>query len=124
MDALKKFISKKKADVKFKTAGPGHKLASDGSQTTQGSNRLPTSSGASSSAPSRPRNSSTGPSEEKRQAAAAALARLEKQKKPDVSEKDRLAARQLAFVKGMIGIMIANTYINNLFTNIDLEHDL
>lgn len=98
MDALKKFISKKKTDVKFKTAGPGHKLT----ETDAAVRGKPGSSaGPSSGEPHSKRTAEPVASVEKRQAAAAALARLEKQKKPtDVNEKERLAARQLAYIKG------------------------
>lgn len=99
MDALKKFISKKKTDVKFKTAGPGHKLT----ETDAAARGKPagSSAGPSSGEPHSKRTAEPVTSVEKRQAAAAALARLEKQKKPtDVNEKDRLAARQLAYIKG------------------------
>lgn len=95
MDALKKFLNKKKADAKFKTAGPGHKLADDGqSKGVSGKSSAPGTSGGGA------HKVSSVPTEEKRQAAAAALARLEKQRKPDDNEKERLAARQLSFVKG------------------------
>lgn len=94
MDALKKFIGKKKADIKFKTAGPGHKLTEDVDSAKQGK------SGGAPGPPHHAPKSSAGPSEEKRQAAAAALARLEKQKKPEANEKERLAARQMAYVRG------------------------
>lgn len=81
-DKIKKFFAKKKADAKFKLAGPGHRLT-DSSTTVVG--------------PSRPKASSVSqrsePSDANRQAAQAALARLSGQKK-DVPFNTSLAAIQ------------------------------
>ncbi|CAL8109598.1 unnamed protein product [Orchesella dallaii] len=106
MDALKKFLNKKKTDIKFKTAGPGQKLTAE-AESSKGKTATPPGPGysghghrAGGSGQIDPgRKAPPGPSEEKRQAAAAALARLEKQRKPESNEKDLLAARQLAFIK-------------------------
>ncbi|CAG7733419.1 unnamed protein product [Allacma fusca] len=100
MDALKKFINKKKADSKFKTAGPGQRLSdstSPGSHKNVASGR---SSGQGSSAVKSPPRASA-PTDEKRQAAMAALARIEKEKakKGPSDPSDFLANRQLAFIK-------------------------
>jgi UBX domain-containing protein 6 len=64
-DKIKKFFQKKKADAKFKLAGPGHKL------TEETVSQKNSSSGRSYAAVPR-----SEPSTESRQAAAAALARL------------------------------------------------
>lgn len=70
-DKIKNFFKKKKVEAKFKMAGPGRKLTDDSS-----SRSLPVAN----SAPSAPR----GPmSDEARQAAAAAMARLNVGKRPD-----------------------------------------
>jgi len=106
MDALKKFLSRKKVDKGFKAAGPGQKL-SDGNSTS-GANQQghgSKSSGrqtqpATLSSHSQGRRSADAPSEEKRAAAAAALARVEKNRKPEANSKELLASRQLAFIKG------------------------
>lgn len=70
-DKIKKFFAKKKADAKFKLAGPGHKL-SDSSTTVVG----PTKQNKSTYTPSK-----VEPSEATRQAAEAAMVRLQGQKK-------------------------------------------
>lgn len=70
-DKIKKFFQKKKADAKFKLAGPGHKLTEEKKKIT--------SSGGSSAAVPR-----SEPSTESRQAAAAAIARLGGQKQDHV----------------------------------------
>ncbi|ODN03442.1 UBX domain-containing protein 6 [Orchesella cincta] len=101
MDALKKFLNKKKTDVKFKSAGPGQKLTGE-PESSKAKGATPPGHGhraGGSSQHDQPRKAPSGPSEEKRQAAAAALARLEKQRKPESNEKDMRAARQLAFIK-------------------------
>lgn len=113
MDALKKFLQKKKTDKAFKGAGPGQKLTTEGAAKAQ--------QGGSTSAKSRQQSTSTSSSsghgqhhqhqkssgggvpssEEKRAAAAAALARLEKTRKPGEVDPDKLlASRQMAFIKG------------------------
>lgn len=68
-DKIKKFFQKKKADAKFKLAGPGHRL------TDENTSRNRTDSHSSYTAVPR-----SAPSTESRQAAAAALARLDGQK--------------------------------------------
>lgn len=68
-DKIKKYFQKKKADAKFKLAGPGRKLADENTSQYR------INSGSSYTAVSR-----TAPSTESRQAAAAALARLGGQK--------------------------------------------
>jgi UBX domain-containing protein 6 len=68
-DKIKKFFQKRKVDAKFKLAGPGHKL------TDENTSRNRTESHSSHTAVPRP-----APSTESRQAAAAALARLDGQK--------------------------------------------
>jgi len=98
MDALKKFLNKKKADTKFKQAGPGHKL----SETTGTSTSGATQKGKpQSNLQKQPHKSVSTPTDEKKQAAAAALARLEKDKskRSDVNPQELLASRQLAFIK-------------------------
>lgn len=67
-DKLKKFFQKKKVDVKFKRAGPGHRLNED---TT--SKNLPKTGEAS-------KTCRVEPTDEAKQAAAAALARFESKK--------------------------------------------
>lgn len=67
-DKLKKFFQKKKADVKFKRAGPGHRLNED---TTP---RNVVKPGETS------RTCRIEPTDEAKQAAAAALARFESKK--------------------------------------------
>jgi len=102
MDALKKFLSKKKVDKNFKAAGPGQKL-SDASSSSKGpSHQQQQHQGTSKSQPSRNNPPATASiSDEKRAAAAAALARLEKNKKPEINSSQLLASRQLAFIKGI-----------------------
>jgi len=68
-DKLKKFFQKKKADVKFKRAGPGHRL-NEGTATA----KTVTKQGETS------RVSRVEPTDEAKQAAAAALARFESKK--------------------------------------------
>ncbi|XP_076267897.1 GDI interacting protein 3 [Rhynchophorus ferrugineus] len=70
-EKVKKFFQKKKADAKFKMAGPGHKLNESSSSSVVTPNKKP-----SYMPPQR-----SGPSEVNRQAAEAALARLTGQKK-------------------------------------------
>lgn len=81
-EKVKKFFQKKKADAKFKMAGPGHKL-NESSASVVTSNKK-----ASYVPPQR-----SGPSEVNRQAAEAALARLTGQKK-DAPFNTSLAAIQ------------------------------
>ena len=90
MDALKKFIQKKKADSNFKKAGPGHRLTDP----------APSSSGGKkpSATPTTRKPSGGQTSEEKRLAAAAAVARQEKTK-PATSEA-LMASRQIAYIRG------------------------
>ena len=70
-EKIKKYFQKKKADAKFKLAGPGYKL---NEETTS---RRSNDSGSSYNATRR-----SAPSTESRQAAAAALARLGEQRQP------------------------------------------
>jgi UBX domain-containing protein 6 len=67
-DKIKKFFQKKKVDARFKLAGPGHKL------TGENPSQIRTESHSSCTVPR------SAPSTESRQAAAAALARLDGQK--------------------------------------------
>lgn len=67
-DKLKKFFQKKKVDVKFKRAGPGHRLNEDTSAKNVAK------AGESS------RTCRVEPTDEAKQAAAAALARFESKK--------------------------------------------
>ncbi|VVC37832.1 Hypothetical protein CINCED_3A020253 [Cinara cedri] len=67
-DKLKKFFQKKKADVKFKRAGPGHRLNED----TAPKNVAKTGETS--------RSNRVEPTDEAKQAAAAALARFESKK--------------------------------------------
>lgn len=99
MDALKKFISRKKADKKFKDAGPGHRLTDDTSSSGAGS-----SMGGSQGQPP-PKKASpkqrVGPSEERKAAVEAALARNKlEQKKSTIDPNEMLASRQLKFIRG------------------------
>lgn len=71
-EKIKKFFAKKKTDAKFKLAGPGHRLDSDSSSTVSASSKNSKTAYA-------PQKSV--PSEAKRQAAEAALSRLQNQKK-------------------------------------------
>lgn len=70
-EKLKRFFKKKKSDITFKKAGPGYRL--DDSST-------PSVSSQSSSKEYHPVPNRTGLTAESKQAAAAALARLESQK--------------------------------------------
>ncbi|XP_063239310.1 UBX domain-containing protein 6 [Bacillus rossius redtenbacheri] len=79
-DKIKKFFQKKKADAKFKLAGPGYKL----SETTP---RPEPETSRSVQAPSR-----AVPSDEAKQAAAAALARLGGQRRDTAAFNTSLAA--------------------------------
>lgn len=101
MDALKKFLNKKKTDKVFKNVGPGHKLTESSGSSSGAQSKSP---GRQSHQPSghKSHGASATPSEEKRAAAAAALARIEKSRKPEANSKDLLAARQLAFIKGWV----------------------
>lgn len=68
-EKIMKFFEKKKAEAKFKKAGPGHKLSESSNKSLQGGSRnssatVPTSS------------QRVSPSAEAKQAAAAALARM------------------------------------------------
>jgi len=93
MDALKKFLTKKKADKKFKDAGPGHRLTeSSGSSSAGGS------SGSRATPPKKP-SQRVGPTGERKAAVDAALARLE-QKKSATNPNELLANRQLKFIRG------------------------
>jgi hypothetical protein len=102
MDALKKFLSNKKADKKFKAAGPGHKLtespASSPSNRAAQSPRKHGGSPAGTSAGVQERGPAE-PSAERRAAAAAALARVEKQRSTS-NPNDMLSSRQHKFIKG------------------------
>ncbi len=116
MDALKKFLQKKKTDKTFKNAGPGQKLTAEGGGGTSGKSQHQSSSSSGgghghgrqgqqkSQSPGRKTGGvSSASSEEKRAAAAAALARLEKNKKPGDVDSDKLrASRQMAFIKGIL----------------------
>jgi len=68
-DKLKKFFQKKKADVKFKRAGPGHRL-NEGAATAKTVAKPGETS----------RACRVEPTDEAKQAAAAALARFESKK--------------------------------------------
>lgn len=81
-EKIKKFFAKKKADAKFKLAGQGHRLT-DSSTTVVGPSKK-----KSDYVPQR-----SEPSEAKRQAAEAALARLNSQRK-DTNFNTSLAAIQ------------------------------
>lgn len=80
-DKIKKFFAKKKADAKFKLAGPGHKLNASTSSTNSSQIKTPY-------VPKR-----TEPSAEARTAAEAALTRLEGKRK-DTPFNTSLAAIQ------------------------------
>lgn len=77
-DTIKKFFEKKKAETRFKKAGPGHTLSGPSSKVSQESPS--TSSATSTSLIQR-----ATPSAESKQAAAAALARLGGEKKDSSS---------------------------------------
>lgn len=70
-DKIKKFFAKKKADAKFKLAGPGHKLNDSSTSTLSGPSKINNKK----SVPKREE-----PTDATRQAAEAALARLNNQK--------------------------------------------
>lgn len=80
-EKIKKFFAKKKADAKFKLAGPGHRLTDTSSTAIVGPSK-------SSYVPKR-----SAPTEATRQAAEAALARVTNQKR-DVPFNTSLAAIQ------------------------------
>lgn len=80
-DKIKKFFAKKKSDAKFKLAGPGHKL---NESTTSQQTHIKT--------PRAPKR--VDPSEATRQAADAALARLQQQNKRETPFNTSLAAIQ------------------------------
>lgn len=82
-DKIKKFFAKKKADAKFKQAGPGHKL-----------NETNTSHGSQSQIKVPKVLKRSEPSEATRQAADAALARLQGKKKDNTAFNTSLAAIQ------------------------------
>ncbi|XP_019871996.1 UBX domain-containing protein 6-like [Aethina tumida] len=69
-DKIKSFIAKKKADAKFKLAGPGHKLSDTSSTNIVGPSKSKKKS-----------SSKTNPTEATKQAAQAALARISQEKK-------------------------------------------
>eukprot|EP00794_Sanderia_malayensis_P019234 gene19234-21162_t len=71
MSAIKKFFAKKKMDVKFKQAGPGHTLKDDAGSTSRGPAAGKSTMHSSAPAPKRQLSQSAS------QAADAALARLE-----------------------------------------------
>lgn len=71
-EKIKKFFKKKKADVVFKKAGPGYRLDDSTSSSV--------SSTKSNKSDYQPIPNRSGPTQESRQAAAAALARLQTQK--------------------------------------------
>ncbi|XP_050537776.1 UBX domain-containing protein 6 [Daktulosphaira vitifoliae] len=79
-DKLKKFFQKKKADVKFKRAGPGHRLDEDTAQ--KNINKVGETS----------RSCRVEPTDEAKQAAAAALARFENKKSSNCPINTSLAA--------------------------------
>ncbi|XP_066262322.1 UBX domain-containing protein 6 [Euwallacea similis] len=83
-EKVKNFFQKKKADVKFKKAGPGHKLT----ESTSSNTMAPKSKKPGYVAPQR-----NAPSDVTRQAAEAALARMSSQKK-DTAFNTSLAAIQ------------------------------
>ncbi|XP_050422857.1 UBX domain-containing protein 6 [Adelges cooleyi] len=78
-DKLKKFFQKKKADVKFKRAGPGHRLNED--SAPKNVNKVGETS----------RSCRIEPTDEAKQAAAAALARFESKKSTAGSKNMSLA---------------------------------
>lgn len=82
-DKIKKFFQKRKVDAKFKLAGPGHKLTDENTSRNRTDSR--------SSCIAVPRSA---PSTESRQAAAAALARLDGQKQDHAGFNTSLAAIQ------------------------------
>lgn len=82
-EKIKKFFAKKKADAKFKLAGPGRRL-DDSSTTIVGPSKQKKSN-----IPQR-----TEPSDANRQAAEAALARLQSTQRKDVAFNTSLAAIQ------------------------------
>lgn len=71
-DKIKKFFKKKKADAIFKKAGPGYRLDDSTSSSA--------TSTKSSKSDYQPVPNRSGPTQESKQAAAAALARLQTQK--------------------------------------------
>ena len=74
MSMIKKWFEKKKADVKFKTAGKGVKLGD-----TQAAAAAAAAAGAARPGPSQAKRTASGPrdlSQEQRQAAEAALSRF------------------------------------------------
>lgn len=87
-DKIKKYFAKKKADVKFKTAGPGRKLNADSSNSSQKNQN------ASSNYKAKPRSE---PSAEARLAAEAALARLGNQRERSANFNTSLAAIQVFY---------------------------
>lgn len=105
MDALKKFINKKKQDKAFKTAGPGHKLTETGSSPkkssgSSGSSKQQQHQHSHHSQSGQQKGGQSVTTEEKRAAAAAALARLEKTQKPGNVDADQLRqTRQAAFIR-------------------------
>lgn len=84
-DKIKRFFSKKKADVKFKKAGPGNKLSSEGSHSASSSHNPPDYEVP----------SNTPMTEERKLAAHAALLRLE-QKKVNPNFNTSLSAIQVS----------------------------
>jgi len=103
MDALKKFIGKKRAEAKFKNAGPGQRLTdnapsagSPSSAKGQGNRKNDQKRSSPAQQPQKPKTDSL---EERRQAAMAALARQEKVKPKTSTNEDLIAHRQLAFIK-------------------------
>ncbi|PNF29425.1 UBX domain-containing protein 6 [Cryptotermes secundus] len=82
-DKIKKFFQKKKVDARFKLAGPGHRLTGENTSQNRTDSR--------SSYTVAPRSA---PSTESRQAAAAALARLDGQKQDHAGFNTSLAAIQ------------------------------
>lgn len=98
MDALKKFIQKKKTDSNFKKAGPGHKLSDSTGASSSGGKKSP--AGPSVTPQKKSPGLTQAQQEQKRQAAAAALARQEKSK-PTTEADDLRAKRQIAFIKGI-----------------------
>lgn len=88
MSAIKKFFQKKKMDFKFKKYGEGHKL-DEPTQKPPPTHRPVPQPGTSSQPPISPRGDATV-TEEKKRAAAAALARMEQKEKQSKQGNDWL----------------------------------
>lgn len=87
-EKIKKFFAKKKLDAKFKLAGPGRRL--DDSSSTS----VAVAAGGKDKKANIPAQSRTEPSDANRQAAEAALARLQISQRKDTAFNTSLAAIQ------------------------------